>query len=504
MGDEYQEKVIQRGDECSALIAKICSPTLKNSRHVEVVSEGMNGISVLRIPKNQLVVVHSAGGNPQENDVRKYASSLVDRLVSASEDIGATPVGFANVIDASEINPELVKNIGNSLVERANHFGLAILNGELAGLGNRVTVPANLSGTMISIIPLNWTAQDLCEEDKTLGAFKLINKTGIFTNGKTNYAIFDPDGNAVYVGSDGTGTKPEFAERSGNLYLPLRDSLVMKTDDKAKLGAIVRVVSDVVETRGINLEDSSFKFAIEEEAKILGHALDIDYIVQCEDVRERIRSYKKGIKTINISGSAVSTIDESTLRNPPKPSAGEYLITIRGKPNPRSNGITDKRRIMIEWLGLEWHTTDTGREFLEFLQEPSTMFYLLFRKLRENNLATSFYHMSGGAFNGKLARPLAKYGIFARLENLFPADWRENIFVERGHILPEIARAKWPMGNEGFVTTQFPERTLDYIKNYGLEGRIVGQLEIAKDGRTGVELVGIKSSDGTDIYYPGN
>ena len=29
------------------------------------------------------------------------------------------------------------------------------------------------------------------------------------------------------------------------------------------------------------------------------------------------------------------------MRNPPKPQEGDFLVAIRGKPNPRSNGITD-------------------------------------------------------------------------------------------------------------------------------------------------------------------
>src|SRR3989344_767475 len=474
--DEYIKEVVNKGDKGSALLAQICSPTLSNSSYVNIIREGMNGLAVLRFPKDKLVVVHSIGGNPHEKNIGKYAESLVDRLAAGSEKIGATPVGFADVIDAREINLNLVENFGNSLARKADSYKLAILNGELAGLGDRVTVPANISGTMISMVPRG------------------SRNPGIFRHENIIYSVFDHEGEPVCINSDGTGTKPEFAERSGRIANSLRDSLAMKTDDAIKLGAEIKVVSDVGETNGFNP-----KKIWEAESLCLGNVFGFDYIIQHENVGERIRSYKDGIDAFNISGSAVSVIDESILRNLPKPSEGEYLIAIKGKPNPRSNGITDRRKIMVELFGLEWHETEIGKFFLEFLEEPSTIFYGLFKKLKENNLATSFYHMSGGAFDGKLARPLAKHELFAKLENLFPADWREYAIAGKRFTSAETAYAKWSMGNEGFVTTSTPKEAINCINLFGLEGRTVGYLESARDGRTGVELEGIKSSNGENV-----
>lgn len=479
--DQYIREIINKGDEGSALLAKICSPTLKNSPHIDIIHEGTNGLAVLRLSQDKLAVVHSVGGDPDEEDMRKYAGSLVDRLVFNSERIGSIPIAFANVIDVREINLDLVENLGNSLVQRANFFNLTILNGELAGLGDRVTVSANMSGTMISTIPRNSRSN-----------------LGIFTYNGINYSVFDPEGKPIYMNSDGVGTKTEFAERSGRIHLPLQDSLAMKIDDSIKFGAMVKVVSDVVETNGFDPIPM-----MKAEASLLGENLDFDYIIQHQNVGKRIRSYKEGVDALNISGSAVSVIDEFVLKNLPKPSPGEYLVAIRGNPNPRSNGITDKRIIMPELFGLDWHETEAGKIFLEFLEEPSTIFYGLFKKLKEDNLATSFYHMSGGAFDGKLARPLAKHNIFVKIVDLFPADWREYTIAGKQFTRAEVAYAKWPMGNEGFVTTSMPEKTVNFINNFGLEGKMIGQLESAQNGRTGVELSSIKSSDGTNVYYSG-
>jgi phosphoribosylaminoimidazole (AIR) synthetase len=481
--DEYLREYVVKGDAGSRLMAHICSPTLKNSEYVDVINEGMNGIATLRLPADYLAVVHSLGGDPTQSDLSRYSASLVERLVDSSKIIGAKPIAFANIIDASTIDLTNIEIIGNSLARRANNYGLAIVNGELAGLGDRVTVPANISGTMLSIIP---KTADL----------RFISQRGRFSFDGVNYAFFDHEGMPVYLNSDGVGTKSEFAERSQVLDPILTDSFVMKADDAGKLGARIMVVSDVVETNGFDPMSELSVVALR-----LGEKYRFEYILQHENVGGRIRGY--GNHAINVSGSAVSVIDEALLKNLPKPRAGEYLIAIRGRPNPRSNGITDKRKIMVEMLGQDWHKTEEGKKFMEFLGEPSTIFYGLFSGLRERGIATSFYHMSGGAYDGKLARPLAKHGLFAQIKGLYPVDWREEIIVRKKFTQPEIAFAKWPMGNEGFVTTSNPAESLEFIRAQNLECKVVSRLEIANNGRTGVELAEITASDGKPVYYSG-
>jgi phosphoribosylaminoimidazole (AIR) synthetase len=482
--DEYLREVIAKGDKGSNLLAGICGPTLRNPRYVQVVREGMNGIAVLAgLPKDYRVVVHSAGGDPQISNPEIYAKSLVHNLVRGAEEIGAMPIAFTNVIDAGKIDLGEIETIGKALAESANRHNLAIMNGELAGLGDRVTGYANVSGTMVSLVH--------CNRGVPNEAYGV------------RYATFNHEGRLVFMNSDGVGTKIEItAERGGKPGLSLSDSIAMKVDDAIKWGAEVKVVSDVVETRGVG---SGMIKELDGIASVLGDSLGFEYILQQERVGTRIRGYKEGIPTLNISGTAVSLIDEKTLKDLPKPSAGEFLVAIRGKPNPRSNGITDKRRIMVELFGPNWHETSEGKVFMRFLGEPSTIFYGLFSQLRQSGLATSFYHMSGGAFDGKLARPLAKDDLFVRVANLFPADWRESTIVGARCTPAEVAYAKWPMGNEGFVTTNRPNDTMEVIasRKYGLEARIVGRIETAIDGRTGVELAEVNASNGKPVYFSG-
>lgn len=475
--DDYLKNVVALGDEGSELLARICAPTLRNNDKVRVIKQGMNGIAVLEIPDGYDVVVHAAGGNPKEKDIKLYAASVVERLIKQAKDIEAQPLAFADVIDSQKGDTQLIKEIADVLVERAGNYKLAILNGENAILGDRVVGDANISGTMISIVKK--------------GKFQSNSVSQI---NSTYFAVFDPKGRKVWINSDGVGTKTEFYERSHAYHRGLEDSLAMKLDDTVKLGAIAQVVADIVETSGVIPME-----VIRRHAFKLG--CGFHYLIHQEESDGRVQSYKSGIPAYNISGSAVSVIDEDRLANPPTPQAGNVLIAVRGKPNPRSNGITDKRKIMIELLGLDWHEKEIGKQYLEFLATPSTMLYNTFSTLLENNLATATFHMSGGAYDGKLARPLANNGLFVSIDKLFQPDPRELTFVGHHFTSAQTAYGKWPMGNDGFVAVpvESVDKAIDTLRAHGLEGREVGTIKTAENGRTGVEI----KTAGEMVYFSG-
>ncbi|MFT4303515.1 MAG: AIR synthase related protein [Candidatus Woesearchaeota archaeon] len=481
--DSYIEDVVKRGDEDSDLLAALSAPTLRNANYVDIVREGMNGLAVLRIDENYLCIVHSDVANGTKRDLGKYAESLVERLVESSWKIGATPVGFANVVDAKKGNKNDIETIGNALVKKANEFRIPILNGELAILGDRVSKKANISGTMISVI------------NKENVQFR---SPGVFNVDGTAYAVFDHNGKAIWINSDGVGTKTEFYERLNLWGRGLIDSLAMKLDDTIKIGATAHVVSDVVETRfGVPTT------RLLRQADSLSHSLGISYILQIEEtMQDRIKGYKPTAAAYNVSGSVVSTIDEERLRNPLFPREDEFLIAIRGHPNPRSNGITDRRKLMVDLFGNEWHTIPDAEKYAEYLAQPSIIFYPLFKELIEQGVATSVYHMSGGAYNGKLAKPLAKHGLYVEIKDLFIPDSMELITIGKDTPM-EIAYRKYPMGNDGFITAKLLNITeaQKIIENHGLESKVVGTIERRIDGVTGVKLTA--PSNREIIYFSG-
>ena len=497
--DEYIAKTIRDGDKGSKLLAAICAPTLNNPR-VDIVNSGMNGTAVLRPQVGEIIVVHSNGGDPAIPDLKKYTASMVEKLVSDSFRIGAKPLGFGNIVDASSMDLDMISAIGQSLKESADRHHLPVMNGELADLGKRVNCQANVSGTMISIIPKNHPSV-------------IANSgRGIFEYEGVTYAIFNPKGKAIFINCDGIGTKTEFYERimennrqlieralkeSLDVQLPfgLEDFIAMNADDTGKLAAELQVLSGVLETKG-NIPSRLMK----EKLRKITSEFGVLGILQEEFVGNRIRGYNDFSMSYNISGSAVSTIDEERLRNLPKPQEGDYLVAIRGISNPRSNGITAKRKIMEKLFGPDWHETPEGKIFLEYLATPSTILYPTFNALFQRKVATSVFHNSGGAYDGKLARPLAKHGLFVDLgDRLFQPDWRE-VTLAAYSLSTRDSYVKWPMGTDGFVSTFAPQTAKETIRERGLEAEVVGRLEKAVEGRTGVQL---KAFNGEEIYFSG-
>jgi len=481
--DSYLNEVIGLGDEGSSLLAKITTSTLKNCKYVDIVKEGMNGVAVLKnLPKDYDVVVYSIGADPKISDINEYTRSLVNNLVDISKYNNLIPLAFADVVDASSGEKKYIENIGNILRESANSYGLAILNGELAILGNRVNTIANINGTMISLANKN----------------NLPSKKSFFLNQgpyTVRAASFSHDGKPVWINSDGEGTKGEFEERLQTYENGLYNSLAMKLDDTIKLGAKAMVVSDVIQTKG----NIPFNNLINLANRLSGE-LGIEYILEQEFAENRIRGFNSNVPSFNISGSAVSIIDEEKLKHPPLPKAGDILVAISGHPNPRSNGITDKRKTMIKLFGEDYHNSEIGNTFLQYLAAPSIVFYPHFKYMLDHNLATSVYHMSGGAYNGKLARPFAKHGLYVSINNLFSPDWRELALSGASFTTARNAYSKWPMGNDAFVTTNNYEATISYLEGQGLKGRVVGLLEKAVNDKTGVELTAF---NGERIYYSG-
>ncbi|MBI2044097.1 hypothetical protein HYT24_01915 [Candidatus Pacearchaeota archaeon] len=466
--DAYIENVIRQGDKGSSFLAQQAAPTLKNNPHIDIIQDGVNGISVIR-PQNYWVEVHSFSGNPKVSDLERYSQSAVSKLVDTAF---GNPVGFANVIDSRTGDIEMLARIMKGLVGAANTERLAILNGENAILGKVIPEEANVSCTMVSLM------------DPKKGRELLDgNDLGMVTRNGINHAIFNPNSRAVYMNSDGVGTKTDCYARNGTFQNALDDSAAMKGDDTAKIGARVKVFSDVVEYRGnVPLHK------MEVHARELSERLGIVHSSQFEDVEGRLWAYEDGAPAFNVSGSAVSVIDENRLRNPLVPKEGERVVAIRGPPNPRSNGITARREIMEKVFGPMWHNVAEAAPYVDYLTRPSNIMFPLFDELIDNGLATSVTHLSGGSYNGKLAKPLGRHGLYAELKGLFEPDPAEKFFIENSGSSVADMYQKWPMGTDAFITTRDLRTALEVIAKHGREGKNVGMTQRRGDGRTGVEL----------------
>lgn len=453
----------------SGILAELALPTL-DREFVYQVAPGKNGLSFLKIPEDYLLVGHSSGGNHSIMHPREYAESVFNCLVKNTRRIGAQPIAVADVIDARSTNESFVKTVGAAFSHLALESKVAILNGELAKLGPMVNCACNISGTMLGLIKR--------DNPYTKDTPKVLEVNGI------KYFIFDPKGKFVWMNSDGTGTKPLINSRFGKYEESVVDNFAMQFDDKGKFGGGALASFNIVETSGNVPFDRMNEYAIR-----LARQMNAFAIMQYEDIGNRLIG-PHGEKNIwNISGTLVSLVDEDMINNMPTPKQGDSLIAIRG--DGRSNGFTDRRNLIVEWLGENWHETNGGKYFGEFLTKPSILFYPIFSELISSRLASSVYHMSGGAFRDKLSRPIARQGLYAEIgiaegsPQLFAPDPREAAFVSYFNI--SNAYAKFAVGNEGFISTSRPEKVLEFLKHRGYESRVVGELE-KKQGVKGVKL----------------
>jgi len=483
--DEYIRQVIAKGDEGSALLRARTVETLKNSGHVKIVDNK----AVVHVPEDHVAVVHAATGNPIDIDPESHARSLVINLLEQADKAGITPVGFANIVDSQTGDLAVIEDIARGLNVGAERAKIAVLNGENAILGTIVNgVPANISGAMISIV-----RRDSEFAQGNINAGRDI--------GGVTYAIFDPEGQAVYINADGVGTKTKFYEMTGQYHLAIDDLIAMNLDDAVKAGAIPKVVAVMAEFTD-QPKDGELIKQLEKRASECGFVP----IYTSRNIGKRLVGFKEGVLAFNLNGAVVSTIDEDRLKNPPQSYEGYTVIAIRGKPNPRSNGISSKRKAM-DMIGAEltklsgaahYSETEVGKHFLEFLAQPSTILYPVFRHLIIKGAATNVYHMSGGAFNGKFARPLAQADLFAKLNNIFPPDPREETLRQVLEMSQKDAYGQWPRGNDGFVTTTTPGPAIAIIAAYGLEGKVVGKIE--RSTKKGLEFT---TPSGDTVYFSG-
>lgn len=495
--DDYVSKIIRQGDSASSIMAELCAHTKSTRPEIDIIDPQMRGMTVLRLEPNKKIAIHSASGNPIIVNSTEYAASLVETLVNDSLSIGAEPIAMTNIIDMQEFDLSAVKQAAEGLYDSAKKRGIGVINGEVAGLGNRVTVPFNISGTMISYIDSS-------------------HANGVFCANGTHYIVLDykgPDNKSipVYANSDGVGTKIEVAERTGKDAV-MQDAIAMLVDDSVRKAANVKALSFVLETNNKTDNKAGSESPAEHElrryANVLAHNLDVYLTIQTEALESRISGY--GHSPYNIGGTAISFIDEARLKNMPRPRAGDVLVAIRDKRNKhtfRSNGISKVRQgfeslaaKMAESKGTcyegDWHNYELeGKTMGEWAGTPSTIFYKAAKKLFDKELITGFFHMSGGAYKGKLAEPLAKLGLSTTIMAQFEPSPAMKALVEHMNLSVETAYEIWNMGTEAYVTTQDTSEVSRILNKCEMESRIA-----STPLRQGKGLM-IKAYDGTTVKY---
>jgi len=492
--DDYLANVIKVGDEGSALLGSMIKETTGNSRYISF----QGGLPLVNVPQGKHVVVYSVAGDSNRTNVEEHARSMVDKLMTVADQLVVEPVGFANIIDSSTGNIELITKIRNQLVAGAHEHQLAILNGENAILGNRITKDANVVGTMIAL-----------SDRPQQGSLPVP------------YTSFNPQGQKVIINSDGIGTKTYFyeladliAQQEGAPLVAesIFDFLAMTLDDTVKFGARARVSSAVFEysTRMDDFFDRAENIYSRHLTKRMQEfcaSIKCKGLLHAHDARDRIASSLPAGLAYHISGSAVSTISRKRLVHPLVPQEGDVLIAMRGKPNPRSNGISSKRKAMDMLSSTvlpreQWYMTQKGQHFLEYLRQPSLVFYPIVSPLLEQGIATAFYHNSGGAYNGKLGKPIAKLGLHVNISDMFEPDSRELKLKDGIGMSVRDAYSQWPMGNDGFIAVTEEGKVHDHLRKMNVQSRTVGEFRKASESeKPGIV---VETYNGQEEFFDGS
>ena len=297
MSDNYIDECIKKGDLGSGVLRTTTAPSLRNNSYVEIVDYAGKKIPGLRIPQGKIAIVHSASGDYSQKSAVHHTESMVMNLGLQAQIMGVEPAGFANVVDSNKGDLDLIESIGSTMEKGARHYGFAILNGENAILGNLINpvYGANVFGTAVSVA--------------NEGEFKLGHgkRRGI------EYFAFDPKGQFIFMNSDGVGTKTYLYVRNGYLLPALIDSFEMKASDSAKLGAEVKVLWDNVE---FNFSPNRRRKQFLSAAKGISNQYGFSYLLNIENVGDRVVRDRDGSFAYNVSGNAVSVISNERLRNP--------------------------------------------------------------------------------------------------------------------------------------------------------------------------------------------
>lgn len=486
--DKYKKDIIEAGDKFSQIMAEYTIPTIEAHSRAEVLSGGMNHVAVMRPEEDDIGVAVSASGDPKLFG-EEHVSSMINNLENKLNENGAELMLMSNVIEGRELKEEYAHEIGKTIKEICLRKGIANMNGESAGMGNVIIPKYNISGTGVGLI----------KEDRLPNQIKSIleKQNSVEING---IIYFKTENKPITINSDGNGTKTVLNVMAENYKDSVFDFMAMNLDDAIKIGAEARVLTGILEVNqhlhSLNVNDIINNLIV--ESKKLGIEGRLS-----SSLSDRVFSYKENAPAFTISGSTISLIDENILKNLPHPLEGDKLVVIYHEiPDPRANGITLLRQIPFDSWGLDWHekNNDFVKQVLNYASSPSKVLYPMYSEMFKKGFGNAFYHMSGGTFNGKLAKPLAKYGLHANIEKLPEIPTIIRNIINLSNIPHEKFYDKWPMIIQGFVaTTNNENEVIKTAEKYGFKANVVTVLN--KDiEKPGVDLVTYK---GERLYFNG-
>ncbi len=300
--------------------------------------------------------------------------------------------------------------------------------------------------------------------------------------GFSNLLIFGDQ--RIGIGSDGTGTKAELAERTGIYNTLGYDLVAMVADDLAAAGLEPTNLSNVID---VDFLDVSI---IEQLMKGLKEACDFAGIAitggEIAELGNRIGGYGDKMH-FNWSSTAIGILPENlkTDIDGSKVKPGDLIITLKSR-GFRSNGFSSIRRILEEKLGPEWHLAkyDEKTTWGEKLLSPSWIYAPCINKIiKQNLIPKGIAHITGGGIFDNLRRVLKMTDTGAVLKQLFEPLPEMKKIKEMGQISDEDAYLWWNMGN-GMLLIVNPgdaEPILELLEESGYIAQAAGYVTETND-----------------------
>ena len=298
------------------------------------------------------------------------------------------------------------------------------------------------------------------------------------TNGGfSNLLIFGNE--RIGIGSDGTGTKAEIAERT-QIYDTLGYDLVaMVADDLAAAGFEPTNLSNVIDV------DYLDKNIIAQMMKGLRDACNYAGITitggEIAELGNRISGYGDQMH-FNWSATAIGVLPDKlkTDIDGSQIKSGDVVVSLKSR-GFRSNGFSSIRRILKEKLGNEWHNKSYNSQSTwgEKILTPSLIYAPLITNFIQNDIIPKgIAHITGGGIFDNLRRVLKMTNTGAVLDNLYSPLPEMLKIQEMGDVSNEDAYLWWNMGNGMLmiVDEQNVDRMLQDAEKMNYECQVAGRI----------------------------
>ncbi len=264
--------------------------------------------------------------------------------------------------------------------------------------------------------------------------------------GFSNLLIFGNE--RIGIGSDGTGTKAELAERTGIYNTLGYDLTAMVADDLAAAGFEPTNLTNVIDVDYIDENIiAQMMQGLRDACNFAGIAITGGEIAE---LGNRICGYGNRMH-FNWSATAIGVLPNQlkTDIDGHQVKPGDVVLSLKSR-GFRSNGFSAIRRIMETQFGDQWHDEkyDDTLTWGEKLLTPSLIYAPLITKLIQKNLIPKgIAHITGGGVIDNLERVLKMTGTGAILDNLFEPLPEMLKIQELGQVSNEDAYRWWNMGN---------------------------------------------------------